>query len=68
MTLSLAITDGRIDDLAVRALLELDDNGIGDARIRSVLQTALEMRVRFSERLRRFELDQLTFALLCRPS
>lgn len=39
------------DDLAIRSLLELDDNGIGATRIRAVVQAAWEREERFTEAL-----------------
>jgi len=39
--------NNHIDDLAVRSLLELEDNGIGDARLRAVLDRCLGARTRY---------------------
>lgn len=44
----LSLTE-QVDDLAIRALLELEDNGIGAARIRKFVTFALEEHIRFSE-------------------
>jgi DNA helicase-2/ATP-dependent DNA helicase PcrA len=49
MTLAKSLDDdNRIDDLALRSLLELEDNGLGADRLWAVTQLALERRVRFS--------------------
>ena len=48
VTLALSLRDGRIDDLAVRALLELDENGIGETRIDKVMRIAVDEAMRFS--------------------
>src|SRR5262249_27685448 len=49
MLFSLAQSDGAVDELALRALIELMDNGVGDTRIQRVVDLALERGKRFSK-------------------
>lgn len=53
---------GDTDDLAIRALLQLDDNGIGKARLRAVLDHSLDWGVRFTEALERLREHPTDFA------
>jgi DNA helicase-2/ATP-dependent DNA helicase PcrA len=50
LILSTSLTSSdRVDDLALRALLELENNGIGDTRMWGITSLALNRRIRFSE-------------------
>lgn len=45
------LPNGTIDDLALRSLLELEDNGIGKTRVRAIVRTAWDREMRFSDAL-----------------
>lgn len=54
--------DGAVDDLALRSLLELEDNGIGKTRVRAIVQTAWDRETRFSEALAYLEANPDAYA------
>lgn len=51
LLLSLALQDGNTDDLALRCLLELEDNGIGPGTLLGVLEVATNAGIRWTEAL-----------------
>ena len=51
---ALLASEGRVDDLAIRALLELRPNGIGAGRIWRVVQFSLDRGYRFSRTLEHY--------------
>ena len=55
LLLAKSLREDRIDDLALRSLLQLEDNGIGGERLWAVTELALERRVRFSEAITHIE-------------
>lgn len=50
-------TGDRPDELAVRALLELEDNGIGSTRVQAVVDHAIEHKVTFTAALELLRVD-----------
>ena len=54
--------ENRVDDLALRSLLELEANGIGSTRIRNVVDYCLANQVRFDAALEMFEAQPQLFA------
>jgi DNA helicase-2/ATP-dependent DNA helicase PcrA len=48
---------GRVDDLALRALLKLESNGIGDTRLWAVTTLALDQSIRLSEAIEKLRND-----------
>jgi len=53
---------GRVDDMALRALLQLEENGIGVARILTVVKLAMEYRMRFSTALEYIDANRHKFS------
>lgn len=49
--LAKAIENDGMDDLAIRSLLKLEDNGIGDTRIQAIVKVAWDQELTFSETL-----------------
>jgi len=50
LVLSTGLINGdRVDDLALRALIELEENGIGEQRLWAVASLALDSQLRFAE-------------------
>lgn len=55
LNLCKGLKEGRIDDLAMRSLLELEDNRIGEGRLWAITEIALERRIRFTQAIRDIE-------------
>jgi DNA helicase II / ATP-dependent DNA helicase PcrA len=51
LTLALSLRENRVDALAVRSLLDLDSNGIGDARIERLMRVAFDGGRSFTDAL-----------------
>ena len=51
LNLTKAIQADSVDDLAIRSLLKLEDNGIGDKRIQAILTAAWERDLTFTDAL-----------------
>jgi DNA helicase-2/ATP-dependent DNA helicase PcrA len=67
LVLARSLKDDRVDDLAVRALLELEDNGIGGTRIGRVMQASFDASTRFYETLESIRSQPDQFASNLQP-